>query len=74
MVTETQARMDTAVRTARLYAVKPEHVMSACMLHNWRRRTKRLDRASLRAVSERRHARVAAIAKARKRLATGRLN
>lgn len=73
-MTDTQQRMDYALRGSRLYDVPVELVMPCDMLHNWRRRTKRLDRALIRAATDQRHSRVRAIRAARQRLATGRLN
>lgn len=75
MVTAAQKRMDAAVMVARFYDVPVECVMPAAMLHNWRRRTKRLERAILRASGPRRvdNARLSVLLQARRRLHTGRL-
>jgi hypothetical protein len=73
VVTETQQRMDSTVKAARLYAVPVELVMPCDMLHNWRRRTKRLDRAHVRAIGAGDRLRATAIRAARRRLYTGRL-
>lgn len=73
MVTAYQRRMDATLRLAETYDVPVELVMHRDMLGNWRRRTKRLDRAQIRAALDGRHARICAITAARHRLATGRL-
>lgn len=73
MVTEPQKRMDAALVAARLYDVPVECVMPVSMLRNWRRRTKRLDRAHVRAVSTGDRARAETIRVARRRLYTGRI-
>lgn len=72
MVTETQARMDTALRAAEIYRVPPYLVMPCDMLNNWERRMKRLDRALI--VNHLDPARKTAIRAARERLRTGRLH
>lgn len=74
MVTDYQRDMDRALRAARTYAVPVEMVMPVNMLHNWRRRTKRLDRAHVRAIGAGDRVRAAAIRKARTRLCTGRFS
>ena len=73
-MTDYQQMMDTRLKAANLYGVSLETVMPCAMLHNWRRRTKRLDRAHVRAIGAGDRARAAAIRAARRRLYTGRLH
>lgn len=74
MVTEYQRRMDGALKAADLYSVPLDQVMHRDMLDNWRRRTKRLERAHIRAALDGDHRRATALTLARYRLATGRLH
>jgi hypothetical protein len=62
--------MDYALRGARLYGVPVAQVMHRDMLHNWRRRIKRLERARITAPPVRRMH----IELALRRLTTGRLH
>ena len=74
-MTDYQQMMDTRLKAANLYGVPLETVMPCAMLHNWRRRTKRLDRAIIKATGAYGNRdRVDALIKARHRLTTGRLH
>ena len=73
-MTDYQRMMDTRLKAANLYGVPLEAVMPVNMLHNWRRRVKRLDRAKIRATQDGRVTRLDSINAARRRLCTGRLH
>lgn len=73
MVTDYQRMLDAKLQQMNRLRVNPEYVMPVSMLDNWRRRTKRLDRARIHAELSGNAVRGRAIALARHRLITGRL-
>jgi hypothetical protein len=75
VVTEYQRRMDKALKVADLHRIPVELVLHRDMLHNWRRRTKRLGRGLIRALQDPVDKdRALAINAALRRLHTGRLH
>lgn len=70
MVTDYQRMLDSKLQYVHRLRINPEYVMPAAMLDNWRRRTKRLDRARITAPPGRR----VHIDHALERLRTGRLH